>query len=383
MKIRIISRPNTSQWGGDLTVINQALSGFKAIGIDASILPGNFKIEGDTNYIITNTCLDQRHLMDGFINAGHSYSCLPFHEDFRNYFVASIGMYNTCRQLLTDSIPISELEDYPEIINYAEFANPPFGINNRRVLQNAICNFPSSRKEELTIKRDSPKAHTAVIRLPTDVTDRFQTEKISDIFLDEYGIAPGYILQVGRLEVRKNQISTVLAARDIPVPLVFIVTKGYSPDYEKTFIEIIKKYRKYPTYIISEDMQELNERQLQIKNMKNNEKLDWSVLQSAYQNASVNCHPAFYELPGLTYIESIQLGVKTIVSNRATISEYLESSFDGVDVLAVEPGDIVEIRKAILDCLYGESGEKFKIPVITSQDYVKKLIKRILEWSAP
>lgn len=381
MNIKIIIRTNATQWGGDMTVISQIIAGLIKIGIDVELISAPFKIEKGTRYILTNTCLDQNTIMSKFINEKYHYYTLPFHEDLRKYFLPSTGMFIIAKQLLNSSNHsniLTELERFPEIINYPNISIPTTAVNNRHVLFNSTKIFPSSLQEEVTIKRDCPYSNIKTIKFPTAINDRFNNLMHSDSFIKNYNIPPGYIIQVGRLETRKNQLGTVLASRDIPIPLVFIASKGYQKEYEKTLINLIKKYRKYPTYLISQNMDEMHDGILYIKKMKNGEKMSWDELQSAYQNSIVNCHPAFYELPGLTYIESNQLGVKTIASKYASISEYMILDPNGSAVSFVDPTNIIDIKEALISCIYYNRTKNYSTPLITIDDYAGQIASEIL-----
>ena len=46
------------------------------------------------------------------------------------------------------------------------------------------------------------------------------------------------------------------------------------------------------------------------------------LLVSAYQNAGLYLHPAFYELPGYVYLEAAKLGTPTIATEWSTLSDY-------------------------------------------------------------
>src|SRR5262249_28259494 len=61
---------------------------------------------------------------------------------------------------------------------------------------------------------------------------------------------------------------------------------------------------------------------LRILQMPQGQKLPQPLLISAYQNAGLNLHPAFCELPGLTCLEAAKLGVPTVASEWTTLRDY-------------------------------------------------------------
>jgi glycosyltransferase involved in cell wall biosynthesis len=383
MQVNIVVRKNHAQWGGDMNVINQLVEGIQAWGIDARIEPDIEKIKEGTKVILTNTCLDQRQYAAYLLQKKINYSVLPFHEDFKKYFVNSFGVIEAITALLGETkyhdfpISIELMEKYPELISYGNFKPPSSGLLNMEVLSYADFVFPSSQQEGETVKRDSPDARTEIIYYPTDMEDKFKKIE-KNKFREEYKIEGKYIIQVGRLETRKNQIYTVLAAREVPVSLVFIATKGYQNWYTELLVKVILKFRKYPTYIISQELDDQNIGLLKIIKMKNNEKLSWEMLGSAYLGAEINVHPAFYELPGLTYLESLYLGVKTICSKWTSIKEYIKEANLSNDVYFVSPNKINEIKEAIVKALYQNESKKVEILKITKKEYAAQVLNKIL-----
>lgn len=384
MQVEIVVRKNHAQWGGDMNVINQLVEGIQSWGVDAKIQPDIENIKSGSKIILTNTCLDQRALASYLIENKVKYSILPFHEDFKKYFVESFGIIEAITALLGETkyhdfnLNIELLEKYPELISYGNFKPPVSGLLNMQVLSHAEYVFPSSYQEQATVKRDSPDANTQVVYYPTNLEGIFKNIK-NNIFSEKYGIKEKYIIQVGRLESRKNQIYTALASRDIPVPLVFIATKGYQNWYTELLVKVILKYRKYPTYIISQDLDDQDIGNLKIKKMDKGEKLSWEMLGSAYAGALVNVHPAFYELPGLTYIESVYLGVKTICSNNASIKEYFKEEEINSGVFFVEPNNLKAIKKYILEAIYGKAEMKGTLKKISKKEYASQIIQKIAE----
>jgi glycosyltransferase involved in cell wall biosynthesis len=240
----------------------------------------------------------------------------------------------------------------PHLVAYNTVQIPTVNIFNADVLEKAVSVIPSSNMELETILRDSPKANAHVVKMPPGLALSFSGER-DDSFLKLIGQDPGYILQVGRFETRKNQIASVLATLDIPRTLVFIASKSHNKNYSEFVFKIIKKYRKYKTIVVSEEYESMQDGNLEIIKMPLGQKLSIGMLESAYRNAEVNLHPAFYELPGYTYLESISCGVKTIISRWTAAGEYIKSDYLD-DFIFINPFDIEDIRKAVVGSVYGD-----------------------------
>ncbi|MBI3508809.1 MAG: hypothetical protein HY069_04180, partial [Chlamydiia bacterium] len=189
------------------------------------------------------------------------------------------------------------------------------------VLKDAAICIANTRTEAQTIYRDCPKANVKVVHWAPGFGEEFLQQPVTDEFLRFTGLQSGeYILQVGRMQMRKNQLGSILATKDLDIPLVFITTST-GPKYIETCLAAIKKWRKGPTFIIGQDLPEEQLGPHRLIPMPNRQKLSTSMLHSAFGHAGLHLHPAFYELPGATYFESLICGVPTIASTWTTVSK--------------------------------------------------------------
>jgi hypothetical protein len=107
------------------------------------------------------------------------------------------------------------------------------------------------------------------------------------------------------------------------------------------------KWRKAPTIIVAQEIPSCEEGPLKIVPMPNNQKLSNSMLQSAFYHAGLHLHPAFQELPGYTYFESVLLGIPTIASSWTTIKDYFSNPDMDDRIEYCHPGNLKEIKKII------------------------------------
>lgn len=384
MKINIIARSNHHFWGGDTRVLHDLLDGLRAIGVNGQLNSEEFVPKKDETYIISNTCLSQTATAKIFEKAQQSYFVMPFHEDFLKYYSASLGFPQVVfcavkgQAYFGLEIDMFDLMTRPELAYYYPAQPLMVGLANSKVLTRAKCSFPSSEFERTTILRDAPSANCKSLLLPT-AQPKLSQNVGAEVFAKKFGICAPYILQVGRIETRKNQLATVIAAKDIEVPLVFIATRGYNAAYEQLLINTIRLVRKHPTYIISQNLPDADYGLLKIRNMGNDEKLPWEVLESAYRGALVNCHPAFYELPGLTYLESIHLGVPTICSNDTSIKEYIPNWDHAEGLFFVDPTDLKALKDSLAKALYGPRATSAQLITMTEEQYARNMVDAIME----
>ena len=245
-------------------------------------------------------------------------------------------------------------------------------IYNIDFLGDANVCIANSNAEADTLRRDSPRCNAKTVYWSPGFADEWSADT-EENFPDLVGLKPNdYLLQVGRLETRKNQFATVLATKDIDVPLVFIATNGEQPDYEKTVGSLAKKYRKGKTIIVSERHASQDMGNVQIIQMPGGNKLSTAMLKSAYSNCAVHIHPAFYELPGYTYLESLSLKKPTVGSSWCSISEYLKEFSPNKDDDAYcglmyysKPYDINSIKDNTLKALDNTTKPSYEHEVFT------------------
>ena len=129
-----------------------------------------------------------------------------------------------------------------------------------------------------------------------------------------------YVLCVGRLETRKNQLMLLEALRDDPRPVV-LVTGGvsYQPEYARLCAGFARRGR---TLLLA--------------------RLPSVMLAAAFRDAAVHCLPSWYELPGLVSLEAALHGTRVAASGWGAIEDYL-----GDTIAYLEPADPASIRRAV------------------------------------
>jgi spore maturation protein CgeB len=138
-------------------------------------------------------------------------------------------------------------------------------------------------------------------------------------FRTAHGVSD-FVLCVGRLEQRKNQLMLLEALRDDPRPVV-LAAGGFS--YQPEYARLVRALeRRGPTLVL--------------------DRLSSTELAAAYREAAVHCLASWYELPGLVSLEAARHGTRVAASRWGAIEDYLG---DGAAYL--EPDDPESIRRAI------------------------------------
>lgn len=325
MKIGIVTRKNEHKWGGDLTALYTFYEGLKQIGQDVMIGKTVEELLLADFIFLSNTSFDLKNDYDTVQKNKKRFGVIGFHSDRPKYYSTCYGFANFVGLCLAQEeestfYRLEQLVENPEILQFFSYSPPPLFEENYPILERAEICIATSPTEAATMKRDSPNCRAKVVLLECGIPDTLTED---DSFLQWTGLKKReYVLQVGRLELRKNQLSSILAMRDLDLPLVFIATESFYPRYEQLCLEAIKKYRRAPTWVISQNLEDSETGPLRVMTMPNHRKLPLEMLISAYQNAGLHLHPAFCELPGLTYLEAAKLNVPTIASEWTTIRDY-------------------------------------------------------------
>ncbi|NGM24390.1 glycosyltransferase [Roseomonas stagni] len=158
--------------------------------------------------------------------------------------------------------------------------------------------------------------HTKIVPNPANTPT---SPPAKSLFEKQFGISD-YVLCIGRLEPRKNQLALVLALRETNIPLVLI---GHSthPEYRR----LIDLYRWDGLIIIDR--------------LDNDSPLFWSAL----AGAQIFALPSWAEGGPLAALEAASVGCKLILTDGRGEREYF-----GKWATYVDPSDPLALKEAIL-----------------------------------
>ena len=322
-------RDTAANWGGDVRALETLANGLELNHVRVVRAPGPELLPENVHVaFISNTCDDRRPDMEILRQRRKPYVLIGFHEDFALYYPTCIGFSEYVSLMLqkrdvNNYLPnIDDLWQNPNVVLNMAQPVPPNVLFNLEVMRNALFCQAASDTEAATMRRDCPHARIEVVYWNIPLLRN--AEEDNEEFLKLTGLTSGeYLLQVGRIENRKNQLASVLATRDIDAPLVFVATRGYQPWYELLVINAAARYRRGPTIIVSQEhpSQRISDR-VRIIQMPGGERLSESCLAGAYRHCGLHIHPAFYEAPGYTYLEAAAAGVATVASAWGTIRDY-------------------------------------------------------------
>ncbi len=157
-----------------------------------------------------------------------------------------------------------------------------------------ICLSEDERDKLAAIGADVSRATI----VPNPVEPGLYSGATPELFEQTYGLRD-YILCVGRLEARKNQITLLHALRDSGMPLV-LVGHATNPDYDKLLRSIAGPNVTFLGRIPANSQ----------------------MLASAYAGARVFCLPSWSEGAPLVALEAAAAGCNMVLSDRSSEREY-------------------------------------------------------------
>jgi glycosyltransferase involved in cell wall biosynthesis len=177
--------------------------------------------------------------------------------------------------------------------------------------------------------RIAPSVETPFTVVPHGVDAEAFASATSHNFIEHYGLAD-FILCVGNIEPRKNQLMLLEAARHIDRPVVLI---GPTHPVDQAYLELCRARGGDAMIYIDQIPREL--------------------VASAYKAAAVHVLPSFAEGSALSTMEAAAAGCDIVTSNRGSELEYY-----GDLVRTCDPLSPSSIRTAIEHALGDPRGEQ-------------------------
>lgn len=163
-------------------------------------------------------------------------------------------------------------------------------------------------------------------------------------FKKKYGINSDFLLQVGRFDSNKNQLSTIKAIKDTDVNLVLI---GGPDKDDLSYYEECKKNAGKNVYFIGW--------------IDHNDPL----LLSAYKECKAFILPSHNEILGNALIEAAACGANIISTNVLPLSDW------GIDkmCMSIDPNNIDDIKRKIIKSMETDKNNELKKKVIELFDW--------------
>lgn len=198
----------------------------------------------------------------------------------------------------------------------------------REMLQLSDYLITLSNYEQNCLKAVSPQLPPC--SLVRNAAESAQLSGISgDLFTSEYGVRD-YVLCVGRIERRKNQLMLLQALEGTNLPIV-LIGNSVEPDY----LELIKRKAGSNVTLVGYLPH------------------DSTLLESAFAGAKVFVLPSWSEGAPLSALEAAATGIPLVLSDRSSEKEYF-----GDLARYCDPGCLKSIRTAVLEAYAGDNEEE-------------------------
>ncbi len=253
----------------------------------------------------------------------------PMYEDFDRYLLKSFKVVNLFKEYI-DNYDSDKFERKLKLLNEStlSFYKGWYSF----ITSNADAILVSGAEEKRILQRDyNYIKNIEIVKLGFNRPEGTEIIK-KDLFIEKYGV-DDFVLCVGRLETRKNQLMLLYALKDVNIPIVFINSKTPQPEYE----DICRRFRRKGKTLFTG-------------------RVSKELLYSAYKAARVHALPSWYELPGLVSLEAAWFGCNVVTSEWGTIRDYL-----GDYPYYCNPDDPQSIRDAVLMAYSKKNANPYKL----------------------
>lgn len=336
LRILMQNRPNMfTQRGGDTVVVENLVEQLRKRGASVDIdlegraNPADYDVVHLHNFAI-------REVTENFarraVAAGVPYVVTTLYEDWPKFFNQMMATFQALDLYVKHSQPRDRWDDLMRAIE-----NVPASAcwDNTYAATNAASLFVSGANEAAALRRD----YQAIKRIDLHNFGCKVAEAGDggEMFVRETGLKD-FVLCVGRLETRKNQLMLLRALEDSDLTVVF-AAGGFT--YQPEYAEACRNFRRRgKTFFL--------------------DRLDAKLLASAYGACRVHALPSWYELPGLVSIEAALYGAAVVATEYGTSRDYL-----GDFARYCLPGNPDSIRRAV--------EESYQTPVNPAfREHVKK-----------
>lgn len=322
MKVLFQNRQNAlTQRGGDTVLMERLRDGLKPLGVEVIFdLEGRQDPAGFDLVHLFNFALPDmlRHYAERAHRAGTPYVVSTLCEDVPSFHNQSRAVAAT---LIEYQQRGQDAQWYGKSKVDLRTIIPSPRFQNDWTAEHAAMLFTNGAGESTVLRRDYPRC-AAVTEVPLGC--EVSAAGSREAFIRDFGLSD-FVLCVGRLESRKNQLMLLKALEHSELAVVFAGSGfSYQPDYEAA----VRNFRRKGKTVVLP-------------------RLTDAQLASAYCAARVHALPSWYELPGLASLEAAHYGCSVVVSDAGTAPDYF-----GDTALYCDPGDEHSIYNAVLAAFY-------------------------------
>jgi glycosyltransferase involved in cell wall biosynthesis len=161
------------------------------------------------------------------------------------------------------------------------------------------------------------------------VEEAFYEPVPAQLFRDHFNLREPFVLNVGNIEPRKNQLALMQAMKSMPERKVVLIGHQRDPEYARACLEAGGDQVIYLGVLPH----------------------DSPLLRSAYAACDAFCLPSTLETPGLAALEAHAAGARIAVTQVGSTREYFADQ-----VAYLDPDDVASITRSIREALTRERG---------------------------
>lgn len=227
---------------------------------------------------------------------------------------------------------------------------PTFPSERRELMMVSDILFPNGEGEAAQIQRYFRADKKKIFVVPNGVDERFKDASPEE-FVKKHGLKD-FIIYVGRIEPRKNQLNFIRAMK--------------GSDKEVVFLGV-------PVSDFSEYYEQCREEAGANMHFIGRIEHDSTLLASAYAAAKVFALTSWFETPGLSALEAALAGANIVITNGGCAGEYF-----GDRAVYASPDNTRDIRRAIDKAYAKEKDDRLKRHILDNYTW-DKVAKRTIE----
>lgn len=271
----------------------------------------------------------------------HLFNIMPVEETYRQFL--NVKLHN--KKYVLSTIfwdPVEFLTSTGQNRTFGRWWEKTMPLR-RRVLKEAALILPNSKLEHELLKKIFGELPPALI-VPNAADPLFTLAK-PEPFIKKYHLKD-FVLSVGRICRRKNQLMLIRAARELELPLVLI-----GPINDGLYYRECRKEAAGGKVFFIDSLTPLE-------------------LGSAYAASRVHALVSWYDTPGLVSLEAGLAGCKIVTTDRGSPREYF-----GELAYYCDPGKIESICKAIRDAWNAPNNPRLKELILNNYTWEKTALK--------
>lgn len=320
MRVLFITRASIKLLsGGDKIQILKTKQALEKLGVTVTLAADGSPIPAGTDivHVFNPSQLSAAPLRTARA-AGIPIVVSTIHWDMREYYRA---MFAVNRKFLSIRPP-QYLRHYAvnqcKALAYNFIWNPAVLKKLRTVFTQAELLLPNSHAEAELLVRDFSLPRERIVPVVNGFDASMASSVVAGAFKKANNLGD-FVLCVGRIEYRKNQLALIEALMNEPYTLVFI-GRPLDPGY-LALCTALGTRRGKTVFIDHMDQQQLF---------------------GAYRDARVHAMVSWYETPGLSSLEAASVGTNLVLTRGGCTEEYF-----GSDASYCEPTDPESIRVAV------------------------------------